>query len=132
MTENEQLISNMSYTNSDFRTIYPELLDTAKKLSNKWDPSLSNEADPGVVLLKENALIADKNNYHCDKNILEAFPLSLTQQSSARQLYDLAGYNMHWYRSATVDVYFSLLIPQKNLHHILTVNVCDGDFIYSY
>lgn len=35
MTENEKIIANMSYTNSDFRTIYPELLDTAKKLSNK-------------------------------------------------------------------------------------------------
>lgn len=35
MNNDEELISNISYTNSDFRTIYPELLDTAKKLTNK-------------------------------------------------------------------------------------------------
>ena len=108
MNENEEILSNISYTNSDFRSIYPELLDTAKKLTNKWDPSLSNEADPGVVLLKENAMVADKNNYHIDKNVLECFPLSCTQQASARQLYDLAGYNMHWYKSGICDITFSL------------------------
>lgn len=109
MTQDEEILSNISYTNSDFRTIYSELLDTTKKLSNSWDPSLSNESDPGVLLIKENALVADKNNYHCDKNILEAFPLSLTQQASARQLYAIAGYNMHWYQSAVCDVTFNLL-----------------------
>ena len=35
MTQDEELISNISYTNSDFRTIFPQLLDTAKKLTNK-------------------------------------------------------------------------------------------------
>ena len=60
---NEKELSNTSYTNKDFQSIYPELLDLVKKLTNKWDPSLSNESDPGVVLLKLNALIADKNNY---------------------------------------------------------------------
>lgn len=135
MTENEKIIANMSYTNSDFRTIYPELLDTAKKLSNKWDPSLSNESDPGVVLLKENAIIADKNNYHCDKNILEAFPLSLTQQASARQLYDLAGYNMHWYKSAICEISFSLLNSIEEINSknegldISSINIGSGTVI---
>nr|DAU00280.1 MAG TPA: Baseplate wedge protein [Bacteriophage sp.] len=49
-----------------------------KKLTYKWDPSISNESDPGVILLKLNAIIADKNNYNIDKNILETFPLSVT------------------------------------------------------
>ena len=30
----DELISNISYTNKDFQTIYPELLDLVKKLSN--------------------------------------------------------------------------------------------------
>lgn len=108
MAKDDKIISNISYSNSDFRSIYPELLTTAKVLSNKWDPSTSNESDPGVVLLKENALVADKNNYHADKNILEAFPLSCTQTASARQLYDLAGYSMGWYKSAICNVKFAL------------------------
>ena len=106
---NEDFISNTSYTNKDFASIYPELLDLVKKLSNKWDPSLSNESDPGVLLLKLNALIADKCNYNIDKNVLECFPLSVTQEGNARKLYDSLGYNMHWYNSATVDVGFQII-----------------------
>ena len=43
INENELIIANKSYTNKDFATIYPELLELAKKLTNKWDPSTSNE-----------------------------------------------------------------------------------------
>ena len=100
----DSMISNISYTNKDFQTVYPELLDLVKKLTNKWDPSLSNESDPGVILLKLNALIADKNNYNIDKNVLECFPTSVTQPSNARRLYDSLGYRMHWYRSATTSI----------------------------
>ena len=114
MNDNEKIMSDLSYTNKDFNSIYSELLDTAKKLTNKWDPSLSNESDPGVLLLKLNALVADKNNYNIDKNVLECFPLSVTQQSNARKLYDLLGYNMHWYRSAVSEATFQLL-PETEL-----------------
>ena len=97
-------IANSSYTNKDFRTIYPELLDLVKKLSNKWDPTISNESDPGVLLIKLNALIADKCNYNIDKNVLETMPLSVTQYGNARQLYESLGYNMSWYKSATLNI----------------------------
>lgn len=97
-------LSNMSYTQKDFQTIYPELLDLVKKLTNRWDPSISNESDPGVILLKLNALIADKNNYNIDKNVLECFPASVTQENNARQLFEQMGYNMSWYKGATADI----------------------------
>ena len=103
----DSIISNLSYTNKDFNTIYPELLDLVKKLTYKWDPSISNESDPGVILIKLNALIADKCNYSSDKNVLECFPLSVTQESNARQLYEQLGYYMHWYNSAKVQVFIS-------------------------
>nr|DAD82648.1 MAG TPA: Baseplate wedge protein [Siphoviridae sp. ctrpg19] len=99
-TEQELQISNKSYTNKDFQTIYPELLDLVPKLTDKWAPMNSNESDPGVVLLKLGALLADKNNYNIDKNILETFPLSVTQQSNARKLYDMLGYSMSWYKAS--------------------------------
>ena len=78
MTDNELQINNKSYTNKDFQTIYPELLDLVSKLTNKWTPMSSNESDPGVVLLKLGAILSDKNNYNIDKNVLETFPLSVT------------------------------------------------------
>ena len=140
MTQDEEIISSISYVDSDFRSIYPELLDTAKKLTNKWDPSLSNESDPGNILIKEAAIVGDKVNYHIDKNVLECFPLSATQQSSARQIYDLVGYNMHWYQSAKGNVTFRLLKPLTSIDENLgpiTIKagtvVCDstGEYVYT-
>ena len=97
-------LSNLSYVNKDFEAVYVELLDLVKQLTYRWDPTISNESDPGVILLKLNALIADKCNYNIDKNVLECFPLSVTQETNARQLYEQLGYYMHWYRSAETDI----------------------------
>lgn len=97
-------LSNISYTNKDFNAIYPELLDYAKMLSYKWDPSASSESDPGVVLLKLLAIVADKNNYNIDKNILELLPSSVTQASAARQIFEQCGYVMKYNQSATTEL----------------------------
>lgn len=96
--------SSINYTNKDFRALYEELLDLVKKLSYKWDPSISNESDPGVILLKLDAIIGDKNNYNIDKNILEAFPETLTQEISARNVYKQLAYHMPWYMSGVCNV----------------------------
>ena len=37
INEKEIQISNKSYTNKQFSTIYPELIDLSKKLGDKWD-----------------------------------------------------------------------------------------------
>ena len=97
----------LSYTNKDFESVYVELLDLVKKLTYKWDPSVSNESDPGVILLKLNALIADKINYNIDNNILECFPETVSQLSNARQLFAQLGYFMKWYRSASTIISIS-------------------------
>lgn len=97
-------LSSLSYTNKDFNSIYVELLDIVKQLTHKWDPSISNESDPGVILLKLDAIIGDKNNYNIDKNILEAFPESVTQEVHARNAYKQLAYKMPWYQSATTTI----------------------------
>lgn len=102
-------LSNTSYTNKDFNSIYVELLDLVKKLTYKWDPSISNESDPGVILLKLNAIIGDKNNYNIDKNILESFPETATQDVSVRSLYKQLSYRMPWYTSAITPISFTWL-----------------------
>ena len=101
-------IPPLSYTNKDFASIYEELLHLAKKISYKWDPTISNESDPGVVLLKLAAIVADKNNYNIDKNVLEFFPETVTQLRNARNLFKQLGYNMKWYNSAECEVTFKL------------------------
>ena len=75
---NNDYLDTTSYTNKDFRSIWPELLELVNDLTDKWDPNNSNEADPGVALLKLKAFVADKLNYNIDKNTLENFPSSVT------------------------------------------------------
>ena len=106
ITQNDLDIENLSYTKKDFGQIYPELLDLAKQLSSKWDPENTNESDPGIVLLKLAAFVADKNNYNIDKNILEQFLTSCTQETSMTRLCEMLGYNRHYYRSATTRMSF--------------------------
>lgn len=119
ITEHEIQISNMSYTEKDFASIYPALLDLVKQLTNKWDPSISNESDPGNVLLKLLAAIGDKNNYNIDKNVLECFMPSATQETSMRMLTEAVGYNMRYYQSATTLINFKYT---KDLSSQVTFN----------
>ena len=91
----------LSPTKKDYYQIWNELLDVASKLSERWDPSSTNESDPGIVLLKVLTAIADKLNYSIDSNILEAYMPSAAQESSMRKLCDMLGYNMKYFTSAT-------------------------------
>lgn len=109
ITNKDLEIQNISYTNKDFGQIYPELLAAVKNITNKWDPETTNESDPGIVLLKALALVADKLNYNIDKNTLEQFITSASQETSVRRLTEMLGYNMGYYKSATVKISFRYL-----------------------
>lgn len=91
----------LSPTKKDFYQIWNELLDVANKLSARWDPTSTNEADPGIVLLKVLTAIADKLNYQIDANTLEAFMPSVAQEASMRKLCEMLGYSMRYFQSAT-------------------------------
>ena len=109
ITNKDLEIENISYTNKDFGQIYPELLELVNKLTNRWDPQNTNESDPGIVLLKLIAFLGDKLNYNIDKNTLEQFIVSATQETSMRRLTEMLGYNMKYYRSATTKISFRYL-----------------------
>jgi hypothetical protein len=97
----------LSPTKKDYYQIWNELMDLADKISDRWSPASTNESDPGIVLLKALTAIADKLNYNIDKNTLEAFMPSATQEESMRKLTEMMGYTMKYYRAATCDVNFS-------------------------
>ena len=140
MNSSELQLSDVSYTKRDFQEVYVELLDLAKELAYKWDPTVSNESDPGVVLIKELALAIDKINYNSDKNALENFPLSVSQDRMARQLFSLLGYFPKWYRSAISDVnltYSAEELDTSNPPVSITLPLftqikdADNDFVYT-
>ena len=100
-TEEDLRISNKSYINKDFASIYPELIEFIQNETNRWDPETSTETDPGIVLTKVMAFVADKLNYNIDKNALEDFIVSCTQESSMRKLCDMMGYSMKYFVAPT-------------------------------
>ncbi len=104
LTNSELNTLKLSPTNKDYYQVWTELLDTASKLSERWDPSSTNESDPGIVLLKVLTAVADKLNYNIDKNILEAFMPTAAQEDSMRRLCDMLGYSIKYYQSATTKV----------------------------
>ncbi len=104
LTQNEITALSLSPTKKDFVQIWNELLEVAGKLSERWDPTSTNESDPGIVILKAVTGIADKLNYNIDKNILEAFMPTAAQEDSMRKLCEMLGYNVKYYRSATTKV----------------------------
>jgi hypothetical protein len=106
LTKNEINALNLSPTKKDFVQIWNELLDVAGKLSERWDPTSTNESDPGIVILKALTGIADKLNYNIDKNTLEAFMPTAAQEDSMRKLCEMLGYNIKYYQSATTNVTF--------------------------
>lgn len=106
ITKKDLEISNKSYIKKDFYQIYPELLELASKYSSNWNPEFTNESDPALVLLKLLAFIGDKLNYNIDKNVLENYITSCTQENSMRNLCSVLGYNMSYYKSATTTITF--------------------------
>ena len=104
LTKNEVNALNLSPTKKDFVQIWNELLEVSGKLSERWDPTSTNESDPGIVILKALTGIADKLNYNIDKNILEAFMPTAAQAESMRKLCEMLGYSVKYYQSAQTDV----------------------------
>ena len=107
---NPTYLSNLSYTNKDFQSIYVELLDLVKKLTYRWDPSTSNESDPGVLLIKLMAICTDKTNYTSDKNVLECFPESVVHDA-------VVSFRIHDYLDAVEGRRIYLLIHCTTIYH---------------
>jgi hypothetical protein len=76
-------------------------MDVAHSISPIWTPWATNEADPGIVLLKFLVGIADKLSGAIDMNTRETTMPSATQLESMRKLCDMLGYTMHHYIAAT-------------------------------
>jgi hypothetical protein len=126
LTKNEVSALTLSPTKKDFVQIWNELLEVASKLSERWDPTSTNESDPGIVILKALTGIADKLNYNIDKNILEAFMPTAAQEDSMRKLCDMLGYNMKYYRSAVTDVTIKYYNPEPSDDEYAAMNNYNG------
>ena len=113
MNSQDKILSNTSFVNKDFNSIWNEFLELVPKLTRKWLPSEANESDPLAVALKLIAIALDKGNYAIDKSLLELYPLSLTQEASAYRVYDALNYKIRWYESGRGFISVRYNKPEK-------------------
>ena len=137
ITYSEENAVKLSATKKDFYQIWNELLETAHKISERWDPTSTNESDPGIVLLKVLTAVADKLNYNIDINALESFMPSAAQEESMRKLTEMLGYTMKYYQSATTNVQIAYnkaesAAIQKQIYIDRFTNIKDIDDTINY
>ena len=89
----------LKYTSKDYNSIYTDLVSAIPSITDLW--TNTEDGDPGIVLVKLMSALGDMLSYNMDKQALEYYSSTVTQRKNAAKLFNLIGYKMHWYRSAT-------------------------------
>lgn len=99
----------MNYSDKDFKDLYQEVLDEVKTLTTHWDPSVSDEADPGVAILKAYTLFIDKLNYAINYKNAQNSVKRVTDTDTAKELFYDLGYQVKGRNSANGEISVKLL-----------------------
>ena len=118
----------VKYTSRDYESIMKDFWDMVPKLTELWRPApdkykvksfyddgSSSEkevwnpeanSDPGVILGKWLASIADMLGVNLDQLANEVFAPSVSQRKDAQRIFSLIGYELGWYTAARTEVTF--------------------------
>lgn len=96
--------SLIKYTSRDYDSIMEDFWSLVPTMTELWKPEA--DADPGVVLSKFMASIADMLGVNVDWLANEMFAPSVTQRKNAEKLFGLIGYDLGWYTAAKTEVTF--------------------------
>lgn len=95
----------IKYTSRDYNSIMQDFWEMVPKISELWKPEA--DADPGVVLGRYLASIADMLGVNLDVLANELYAPSVTQRKNAEKLFGLIGYTLGWYTAARTEVTFT-------------------------
>lgn len=95
----------VKYTSRDYESIMKDFWDIVPKMTELWKPEA--DADPGVVLGKFLASVADMLGVNLDWLANEIFAPSVSQRKNAERLFALIGYQLGWYTAARTEVTFT-------------------------
>ena len=95
----------VKYTSRDYTSIMEDFWSIVPKMTELWRPEA--DADPGVVLGKFLASIADMLGVNLDSLATEVFAPSVRQRKDAEKLFALIGYELGWYTAARTEVTFT-------------------------
>ena len=94
----------IKYTSRDYDSLIKEFWDIVPKLSEIWKPQA--DSDPGVVLGKYLASVADMLGVNLDWLANEIYAPSVSQRKNAEKIFDLIGYELGWYVAARTEITF--------------------------
>ena len=95
----------VNYTSRDYNSLLEEFKSIIPKLTSLWYPDA--DADPGMVLLKLLASVADMLGTNLDWLANEVFAPSVSQRKDAEKVFGLIGYTLGWYKAARTEVTFT-------------------------
>jgi len=95
----------VKYTSRDYESLIQDFWDTVPKMTEIWKPEA--DSDPGVVLGKFLANVADMLGVNLDWLANELFAPSVSQRKNAERLFSLIGYDLGWYTAARTEVTFT-------------------------
>lgn len=94
----------VDYTSRDYDSLVDEFWKIVPTLTELWKPEA--DADPGVVLGKFLASVADMLSVNTDWCVSQLLAPSVTQRKFAEKLFGLIGYELGFYTAARTEVTF--------------------------
>lgn len=114
MSDNENRKGMIKYSSRDYSSLVEEFWDIVPKLTELWKPADGESvwkpeanADPGVVLGKYLASVADMLGVNLDWVANEIYAPSVAQRKDAEKIFGLIGYELGWYTAARTEVTFT-------------------------
>lgn len=105
MADNSISKGLIKYTSRDYDSLMKEFWEIVPTLTELWKPE--SDADPGVVLGKWLASVADMLGINLDILANEIFAPSVSQRKNAEKLFSLIGYELGYYTAARTEVTFT-------------------------
>lgn len=95
----------VKYSSRDYDSLMKEFWELVPKLTDLWQPEA--DADPGVVIGKYIASVADMLGVNTDWVANEVYAPSVSQRKDAEKVFGLIGYDLGWYTAARTEVTFT-------------------------
>lgn len=95
----------VKYTSRDYQSILNEFWDVVPTMTELWKPEA--DSDPGVVLGKFLASVADMLGVNVDLLSNELFAPSVSQRKNAEKIFGLIGYELGWFTAARTEITFT-------------------------
>lgn len=105
MADSDYSRGMVNYTSRDYNSLLQEFFKMVPTLTDLWKPEA--DADPGIVLAKYLASVADMLGVNLDWLANEIYAPSVSQRKNAEKIFGLIGYELGFYTAARTECTFT-------------------------